>query len=192
MRPRTESHNLAGWFAGTCTNTTAGITANLLVHIYGATAFRMHGELGLYGNLCGSGPFHASLSHGRARFTTCVPAYQVVIEWSGDLTGNGFAGTYITECDAPDLGQGGTGPQAGVWACTFVRGLDAPDLEKKDHVSVFHEGGSEGPFTEAEFMQHAMAGRWPTNALATAQDCSVWGTVGEFIASQQARQVGGN
>ena len=192
MRPQSEFNNIAGWFAGTCTNTTANITANLLLRVYGATKHRLHGELGLYGDLGGSGPFHASLSLSRVLFTTCMPAHQVVIEWSGDLTDGGFAGTYITECDAPDLGQGGTGPQVGEWACAFVRGLDAPGSEKNDHVSVFHGGGSEGPFTEVEFMRHAVAGRWPTNALAAAQDCTVWGTVGEFIVSHQARQVGGN
>jgi hypothetical protein len=192
MRPRSESNIRAGWFAGTCTNTTAGITANLLLKIHGATDRRMHGELGLYGNLGGSGPFYASLDHGRVRFTTCMPAYQVVIEWSGDLTENGFAGTYVTECDAPDLGQGGTGPQAGVWTCLFVRGLDDPDLARNHQVSVIHEGESAGPFTQEEFLQHALVGRWPPHALAAMQDCTVWGTVGECIASHQAGSAGSN
>jgi hypothetical protein len=53
-----ETKILPGWFAGTCTNTTVNQTANLLLRIYGATDFRMHGELGVYGNLDGGGSFH--------------------------------------------------------------------------------------------------------------------------------------
>ena len=187
-----ESKLLPGWFAGTCTNTTANQSANLLLHIYGATDTRMHGELGLYGNLGGSGPFHASLKEGRVLFTTCQPARQVVIEWSGDRSDNGFTGTYKVEVDAPDLAHGVLPLQEGIWSCTFVRGLSAPDADEIKDVSVFHEGKSEGPFPEEEFAQHAIAERWPSHALAATHDCTVWGTIGEFIASRQADTIVGN
>jgi len=82
--------------------------------------------------------------------------------------------------------------QEGIWSCTFVRGLGAPDSDEINHVSVFHEGRSEGPFSMEEFMQHAIAERWPSHALAATHDCTVWGTIGEFIASRQADTIVGN
>lgn len=187
-----ESKIVAGWFAGTCTNTTVNQSANLLLHIFGATDSRMHGELGLYGNLGGGGPFHASIKQGRVLFTTCLPAHQIVIEWSGARTEDGFSGTYKTECDAPDPARGVSGPQEGIWSCSFVRDLSAPDADEFNRVSVFHEGRSEGPFSMEEFAQHAIAERWPPYAMAAAEDCTDWSTVGAFLASLRAETISGN
>jgi len=181
-----------GWFAGTCTNTTVNQTANLLLRIYGATDSRMHGELGVYGNLGGGGPFHASLKEGRVLFTTCQPAHQSVIEWSADRTDDGFSGTYKVEVDAPELAPWELRLQEGIWSCRFVRGSGAAAADEINHVSVFDEGKSEGPFAMEDFAQQAIAERWPPHALAATQDCTEWGTVGEFIASLQARTISGN
>lgn len=178
-----ESKILPGWFVGTCTNTTANITANLLLRIYGATDSRMHGELRLYGDLGGDGPFHASVKHGRIAFTTCTPACQTIIEWSGTRSDGGFSGTYKVEIDDPDLAALEQRQQEGIWSCSFVRDLGAPDAGEARQVSVFHEGKSEGSFSLEEFAQQVSAGRWPTHTLTATQDCTVWSTVGEFIAN---------
>jgi hypothetical protein len=187
-----ESKIVPGWFAGTCTNTTVNQSANLLLHIFGGTDSRMYGQLGVYGNLGGGGPFHANLKERRLLFTTCQPAHQSVIEWSGDRTEDGFSGTYKVEVDAPELSPGQLRLQEGVRSCSFVRDLSAPDADEFNRVSVFHEGRTEGPFSMEEFAQHAIAERWPPYAMAAAQDCTDWSTVGAFLASLRAETISGN
>ena len=187
-----ESRSIVGWFAGTCTNTTVNQSANLLLCNHGAANGRLHGELGLYGPLLGGGPFHARLHRGRIEFTTCLPALQVVIEWTGDRTREGFSGTNHVVCDNPGMVASELREQAGVWSCVFVRDPGEPAADRIELISVFHEGRCSGPFVMEDFMLHAAADRWPSHALVALQDCSVWNTVGDFLASLNARTMDRN
>lgn len=187
-----QSNKLAGWFVGTCTNTTIDTTANLLLRIHGATDTRMHGELNLSGNLGGGGPFHATLHQRWIRFTTCLPALLTVIEWSGERTADGFSGSYKVTCDAPDPERGVFAEQEGVWSCAFVRGPVDPDSEPTESVLVFNAGASEGPFVLDEFVQHAVDERWPPHALVARSNGAAWSTIRECITELQAQTVGAN
>ena len=183
------SRSLVGWFARTCTNTTCQLSANLLLCIHGAANGRLHGELGLYGPLRGGGPFHARDHRGRIEFTTCLPAFQVVIEWTGNRTREGFSGTNHVVCDLPAAITAEMREQECVWSCVFVRGPDEPAADRIGLISVFHEGRCDGPFLLADFVPHASADRWPPHALVALQDGTEWQTVGGFIASLNARTI---
>lgn len=180
--------HLAGWYVGTCTNTTSNITANLLLQIHGATETRMHGELGLFGNLAGGGHFHASLDGGVIRFTTCIPAVQAVIEWIGKRVADGYSGSYQVTCDAPDPAHDIMAQQEGVWSCARVDHL-SHELES---VFVFHDGETEGPLALEEFVQHATADRWPSHALVVRNHGTAWSTIGECITELQAQTAEAN
>ncbi|MEK7782018.1 MAG: hypothetical protein AAB370_11015 [Verrucomicrobiota bacterium] len=178
----------ASWYVGTCTNTTSDITANLLLQIHGATETRVHGELGLFGNLAGGGPFHASLDSGTIRFTTCIPAIQVVIEWTGKRVGDRYSGSYQVTCDAPDPERGIMAREEGLWSCVQVNHL-GHELES---VFVFHDGETEGPLALEEFVQHATVDRWPPHALVARHDFKLWSTVEGCITELQSQTIGAN
>lgn len=184
--------NLAGWYVGTCTNTTTDTTANLLLRIHGATDTRIHGELSLSGNLGGGGPFHASLHQGQIRFTTCLPALQTVIEWIGERSTDGFTGSYKVSCDAPDPERGIMARQEGVWSCDFVQHPGNLDTDRIESVFVFHAGKSEGPLALEEFVQHATDERWPAHALVARSNCTAWNTISECLAELQSQIVSAN
>lgn len=181
--------SLTGWFVGTCTNSTAHTSANLLLRIHGATETRIHGELSLFGDLGGGGPFHGTVQGETVRFTTCLPALQIVIEWDGRRTGDGMAGTYEVWSDHPEVAALGLQRQTGVWACALVSQLDAAGANRTELVWVFHDGQSEGPLTVEVFLKHTADERWPSHALAARENCTVWCTVGELRDSLATDQL---
>lgn len=86
-----------GWFVGSCTNTTMGISANLLLVIHGATETGVHGELYLSGDLGGGGPFNGNIGSSVITFTTCVPTAQTAIEWQGHIVAEQISGNYTVK-----------------------------------------------------------------------------------------------
>ena len=164
------SRNLTGWFVGTCTNSTVNTSANLLLHIHGATEVRIHGELSLFGELDGGGPFHGTVLGETVRFTTCLPALQIVIEWEGKRTGDGMAGTYDVWSDHPGVAAQGLQRQAGIWSCALVSQPDETGADRTGLVWVFHDGQSDGPFTVEAFLKHTAAERWPPHALTAREN----------------------
>lgn len=179
---------ISGWFVGTCTNTTEGVSANLLLFIHGVTEGKVHGELGLSGELDGGGPFHGRLNDETMVFTTCVPAAQVVIEWRAQINAGQLSGTYSVCCDDPKMAASGLARSVGVWSCAFVRSPGAVDIERNNQAWVFDEGSSEGPLAVEEFAQQAAAGRWPEKAIVAMEDCTAWTTVGQFLAAKAANE----
>jgi hypothetical protein len=179
-------NNFSGWFVGTCTNTTVGASANLLLLIHAVSSATVHGELGLSGELSGGGPFHGRINGDHLVFTTCMPIVQTVIEWRAKMSEGTVSGTYSVACDNPEILTGGFGRQEGVWACSFVRGLETPDPEKRGLVWVFDAGVSDGPISREEFVKSAGSGRWPDNAIVAMADCTSWTSVGQFLDTKAA------
>lgn len=157
--------------------------------IHGGAETRIHGELSLFGELGGGGPFHGSVHGDAVRFTTCLPALQFVIEWEGKRTGNGMAGTYVVWSDHPEVAAQGLQRQTGVWACALVSHSNEAGADRAELVRVFHDGQPEGPFTEEEFLKQAADERWPSHALAAREHYSVWCTVGELLDSVAANRL---
>jgi hypothetical protein len=70
-----------GYFVGECRNETVGLTANLVMFLHGAGQSRIHGELGIYGELDGGGAFHGKIAGNSISFSTSEPSIHLVIEW---------------------------------------------------------------------------------------------------------------
>ena len=177
----------AGWFVGTCANATVSETANLLLLIHGGTATRVHGELSLFGELGGGGPFHGRVNGQELRFTTCLPLLQTVVEWHGQRTESGLAGTYQVCCDLPEVVTADLSQQRGHWSCVQVNHAD--DTGQPGAIWVFHDGQSEGPLSEAEFLRRAHASRWPPHALAAREKGTSWNTVGGLCDLLEASRL---
>ena len=174
---RQPSRPSGDWFVGTCVNSTANETANLLLLIHGGTEARMHGELSLSGELGGGGPFHADVQGDRLRFTTCLPVLQTVVEWQGQRTERGLAGTYQVWCDLPKAVAPGLAQQQGEWSCERVSPADEIGPDRREDIWVFHDGSVQGPMSEMEFLRQAGASRWPAHALVARENKAVWNTV---------------
>lgn len=179
----------ADWFVGTCVNSTAGETANLLLLLYGGTETRIHGELSLSGGLAGGGPFHADVQAGEVRFTTCLPILQTVVEWKGQRTERGLVGTYQAWCDLPEAVAAGLDRQQGDWSCVRVNPADEAGPNRREDIWVFHDGRSHGPMSEVEFLRHATAACWPAHALAAQENRTSWNTVSGLRDALDARRV---
>ena len=177
----------AGWFVGTCVNSSVSETANLLLLIHGGTATRVHGELSLFGELGGGGPFHGRVHGHKLRFTTCLPLLQTVVEWHGQRTESGLAGTYQVCCDLPEVVTADLSQQRGQWSCVQVNHAD--DTGQPGAIRVFHDGQSEGPLSEPEFLRHAHASRWPPHALAAREKGTLWNTVGGLCDLLEASRL---
>ncbi len=185
-------HGLHGWLVGTCANSTVSLSANLLLRIHGVAENRIHGELCLYGELGGGGPFHGSIQGDNVRFTTCVPAMQMVIAWIGNQTDEGLAGTYEVWSDRADLAAQGLQEQAGIWSCALVGAPEETGADRTKLVWVFHQGRSEGPFSVELLVKHATAERWPLHALVARENFTVWNSLREFLDSIEAGRVARN
>jgi len=119
-----------------------------------------------------------------------VPALQTVIEWNGERTADGFSGSYKVSCDAPDPERGIMAQQEGVWSCIFVQ---CPgEADRIESVFVFHAGETEGPFALDEFVQHAVAERWPAHALVARSNGTAWNTIGDCLTELQSQTIGAN
>lgn len=185
-RPSSSSPD---WFVGTCVNSTANERANLLLLIHGGMEARVHGELSLFGELCGGGPFHADVQGDQLRFTTCLPVLQTVVEWRGQRAERGLAGTYQVWCDLPDAVAAGLGRQQGEWSCVRVNPANEAGPERREDIWVFHDGRSHGPMGEGEFLQHAVALRWPAHALVAQENRTIWNTVSGLRDLLDARKL---
>lgn len=184
-----SSSQPTGWFVGTCVNSTVNQTANLLLLIHGGTAARVHGELSLFGELGGGGPFHGSWQKDQLRFTTCLPLLQTVVEWRGERTERGLAGTYQVWCDLPEAVAGGLDQQRGQWSCVRVNSTDEAGTGHPADLWVFHDGHSQGPMSEEEFSRHASASRWPPHALVAQEHGTAWNTVSGLRDLLEARKL---
>jgi len=173
MKPNSP---LVGWHVGTCTNTTEGFSANLLLTIYWATDTTLHGELALFGDLAGGGAFQGAIDNGQVTFTTAVPAAQVAITWRGTISGGALAGDYVVRCDNPKI-KPASRHQVGVWSCKLIRSLSAPDPDEASAVWVYNDGTEEGPLTAEAFDQRLNDGEWPPNAIVGLDDRTTWSTV---------------
>ena len=174
MKPNSP---LLGRHFGTCSNTTEGVAANLLLTIYGATDTALHGELALFGDLVGGGVFQGTIDNGLVTFTT-VPATQVAITWRGTISGGTLTGDYAVRCYNPEV-KPATRHQAGVWSCKLVRSLIAPDPDEAAAVWVYHDGTEEGPFTPDEFTQRLNACTWRRNSIVGLNNRTKWTTTGD-------------
>ena len=178
-----------GWFVGTCVNTTVCQSANLLLLMHGGNEARVHGELSLFGELGGGGPFHGSWYEDQLRFTTCLPLLQTVVEWHGERTERGLTGTYQVWCDLPEEVAGGLGQQRGQWSCVRVNHADESGTVHPGDIWVFHDGHSQGPMNEQEFLRHATASRWPPHALVAHEHGTSWNTVSGMRGLLEAGRV---
>jgi len=165
-------HSRIGNSVGVCNSHTARLSVNLVFLLHGVTGSRVHGELGLYGDLGGGGPFHASLSGDSLSFSTCEPTVQLLIEWKAQFHGEQLSGSYECFCDHPEAEAEGLKYHLEDWSRQRVRGLGDIDPSRMNLVSVFHVGQSYGPFSVADFARDVQAGQWPaatspcTNSLA--------------------------
>jgi len=176
---------LAGWLVGTCTNTTVGMTANLMLTIYGTPDAKVHGDLALFGDLGGGGAFQGLITSDHITFTTTVPAEQIVIEWQGAILGGHVNGTYVARCDHPGIDPA-LRHQEGVWSCNLVRNMGAPNPHEANTVWVYHDGNEDGPFTAEAFVQRLQAGQWQPNAILALNDRTIWSTAADYLAKLQA------
>lgn len=179
--------NVLGNYVGICHNRTANLSANLVLLLHGSADQRVHGELGLYGDLAGGGAFHGTLAAGSLSFTTCEPGLQLVIEWQGHIRGTELKGAYEVFCDHPEAPAHGLQHQYGEWGCRLARRLGPPNSSRMHLVSVFDQGRSEGPFILDDFVRHVRAGRWPMSAVVALDDMMTWWSLAEllsFIESQ--------
>jgi hypothetical protein len=163
----------AGWYVGTCTNTTVIMGANLLLTIYGAADGTLHGEIALFGDLGGGGVFEGMIANNQIIFTTTMPSQQVAITWAGTISGSGLSGTYVVRNDHPDVDPT-LRHQTGVWSCQLVRPLGKLSPDEVQSVWVYHGGNVEGPFNFDDFNQYLAAGRWPANAIVRLDDRTLW------------------
>ena len=187
-----KSHFLpAGWHIGTCTNRTAGITANLLLAVYGATDSTFHGELALFGDLGGGGAFQGTIQNGHISFSTTVPTAQVAIIWKGVLSGNELTGSYVVRCDNPEA-EPALRHQEGIWSCKLVRPLGDPSPDDAHRVWVYHNGNEEGPLNAEDFNQRLISGQWPPNAIVGLNDQTTWSTVADCLEKIRADSASQN
>jgi hypothetical protein len=177
------------WFVGKCTNTTMGASANLLLIIHGVSSGKIYGELGLSGDLVGSGSFEGKVTGADIVFSTCVPAEQVVIEWLGQIAHGQIRGTYSARTSHPDLLASGHQFQNGIWECLFSRIIGNPDPAGIDEVYIYNDGSAEGPFTVRQFEQLTLESRWPAKAIVALKDRTCWTSVGEYIGSKTTDRV---
>ena len=182
MTPYTS---LAGWHVGSCTNTAAGLTANVILSIHGLTAATLHGELVLLGDLGGGGLFQGLRDHDQITFTTTVPNEQVTIMWGGTISGSKMTGAYVVRCDQVDVAPA-LRHQDGIWSCRLARSFGSPNPDEAHDVWVYHDGNEEGPFTTAAFIQRLNGGQWPANAIVALNDRTVWSTTAACLDKIQA------
>ena len=176
-----KSHSpLVGWHVGTCTNTSAGLTANLMLTIYGVTVSTIHGELALAGALGGGSPFQGTLANGQVRFTTVAPAEQFAITWQANILDTCLSGTYVVRCDNPEVKLAWR-HQQGIWSCKLVRPMMAPNPDDAHRVWVYHNGVEEGPLNSEDFNQRLISGQWPPNAIVGLNDQTIWSTVADCL-----------
>jgi len=182
------SNILLGWYVGTCTNTTVGLSANLLLVIHGASGGTIHGELALAGDLGGGGSFYGEFKDEQLIFATCTPSVQTVIEWKAKISESRLKlfGAYAVRCDNPDYLAEGLGRQEGEWSCCFVRGIGPVDPKNQDLVWIFDAAASNGPISREEFIKGTDSGRWPNKAIIAMDDRTCWITVGQFLDAKQA------
>jgi len=182
---------LPGWHVGTCTNTTAGMTDNLVLTVYGVTIPTFHGELALGGVLGGGSPFQGTIANGQVQFTTIVPAMQLAITWQGIITGTGLSGSYVVRWDNPEV-KLAQRHQQGVWSCKLVRPMGPPNPDDAHRVWVYHNGAEEGPINAEDFNQRLLAGCWPPNAVVGLNDQTAWSTVAACLEKVQAEVAARN
>jgi len=180
------------WFVGTCTNRTVDVSANMLLLVHGVTENRIYGELKLYGDLGGGGPFHGGVHQDTIRFTTCLPELQMVIIWVGTLTGEVFAGTYEVHSENADVVAQGLELQTGVWACSLVGLAGESGGGQGNTVWVFQDGTKNGPFPVEVFVAQASKGRWPPEALVAQENGTVWQSVREFLEAAETGKLAQN
>ncbi len=194
-KPNKDAMNInstiVGWNIGTCSNTTMGATANLLLTVYGVTETTLHGELELSGNLEGGGAFQGTIDNGQVSFVTTVPAQQVAITWKGIISGSTLSGTYVVQCDNPDIAPAFR-HQEGVWSCRLVRPRGDPNPEGANSAWVYHDGTEEGPFGGDEFAQRLTSGQWPPNAIVGFNDRTTWSTATACLEKIQAEAASRN
>ena len=182
---------LVGWHVGTCSNTTMGATANLLLTLYGVTKTTLHGELELSGNLEGDGAFQGTIDNGQVSFVTTVPAAQVAITWKGIISGSSLSGTYVVQCDNPDVAPAFR-HQEGIWSCRLVRPRGDPNPEGANSAWVYQDGTEEGPFSWDVLSQRLMVGQWLPNAIVGFNDRTTWSTATACLEKIQAEAASRN
>ena len=182
---------LPGWHVGTCTNTTEGLTDNLVLTVYGVTISTFHGELALAGVLGGGSPFQGTIANDRVRFTTIVPTEQLAITWQAGISDAGLSGTYVVRCDSPEVKLSRRNQQ-GVWSCKLVRPKGPPNPDDAHRVWIYHNGIEEGPINVEDFNQRLLAGQWPPNAVVGLDDQTTWFTVAAFLEKIQAEAAARN
>lgn len=176
---------LVGWHVGTCTNTTANVTDNLLLAIFGVTVSTLHGELALAGVLGGGSPFQGTIANGQVRFTTIVPTTLLSVTWRGIISDTGLSGSYVVRWDNPEV-KLNRRHQQGVWSCKLARPMGLFNPDDAHRVWVYHDGNEEGPLNSEDFYQRLIAGQWPSNAIVGLNDQTKWSTVAECLDQLQA------
>jgi len=187
-----EQQSSIGWYVGVCTNTTVGLSANLLLAIHSTSGSSLHGDLRLSGDLKGDGPIHGTInSSGTFAFTTCIPASQIIIEWNGCISDREITGTYIVTCDLADV-PSNLRRQSGVWSCLYVQSIVNPDPSRSNFVWVYNDKYLAGPISKAKFMQQIAAKEWPPKAYVAFDNCTSWTTIEQYLEKLQANEPSGN
>jgi len=176
---------IPGWYVGTCTNTTAGLTDNLVLTVYGVTPTTLHGELALAGVLGGGSPFQGTIANGQIRFTTIVPSAQLAVIWQAVIADAGLSGSYVVRCDRPEV-KLAHHHQQGVWGCKLVRPMEPPNPDDAHRIWVYHNGVEEGPINREDFNRGMLAGQWPANAIVGLNDQTTWSTIATCLEKLQA------
>ena len=174
-----------GWYVGNCTNTTAGVTDNLMLTIFGVTVSTLHGELVLAGVLGGGSPFQGTIANGQVRFATIVPTTQLGITWQGIISETGLSGSYVVRWDNPEV-KLARRHQQGVWSCKLVRPLGVPNPDDAHRFWVYNNGNEEGPINPEDFNQQLLAGKWLPNAIVGMNDQTSWSTVAACLEKAKA------
>lgn len=182
---------LTGSHVGSCTNTTAGWAANLLLTIHGVTATALHGDLVLLGDLGNGGLFQGQRDHDQVTFTTAGPDEQFTIAWEGTIAGGELSGTYVVKYDRVDAEPALRQP-AGIWSCKLVRSFGSPNPDDAQWVWVYHDGNEEGPFTTEAFVERLNLGQWPANAIVALNDQTFWSTAAACLEKVQAEAAARN
>jgi hypothetical protein len=180
---------LTGYYVGTCKNATTRVGGNLVLLLHGTTEPAIFGELGLYGELTGGGPFYGTVTGKSVVFSTCVPAALTFVNWQAQYADQQLTGSFTTGCDHPN----GWVSQDGVWVCSHVRELVSTPPSHSNLISLYNDGHAEGPFTMDNFARLVGSGCWPLNAVVALEDLTLWCSLRElldFIKSKRRQQPG--
>ena len=92
MKPHSQ---LAGWYIGTCNDSTKGSAANFMLNVYGATDTSLQGELAYFDEVNIVVPFRGIIIDDQIAFTTVSPDGQTLVIWQGTISEPEWTGTAL-------------------------------------------------------------------------------------------------